>query len=183
MAKAASNWAKRLIPGYFKNVTHPSTIPTGGRALNASDLAALTEQMSAIVESSHLFKSLDDEGRKAIFECGFLQSFDAEDILMKQDQPGDSMFLVFNGTVAVETDTAGGTVQLAELGRGACVGEVSVLKGGLRTATVTAKTEVDAISFARHRIERVLEQYPKVREVLEKLVESRAHDTIEKIIG
>ena len=181
--KAARNWAKRTIAGYFENVTHLSSIPTGGRALNASELAALTEQMSSIVESSHLFKSLDDEGRKAIFECGFLQSFNATDILMKQDQEGDSMFLVFNGTVIVETDTAGGTIQLAELGPGACVGEVSVLMGGPRTATVTAKTDVDAISFARHRIERVLAQYPKVREVLVKLVESRAHDTIEKIIG
>ncbi|MFT5352921.1 MAG: CRP/FNR family cyclic AMP-dependent transcriptional regulator [Polyangiales bacterium] len=183
LGKAAWNWAIWPIPGYFEIVTQPSTIPRGGRALNENDFVALTEQMSSIVESSHLFKSLDPEGRKAILESGYLQSFNPADVLMKQDEAGDAMFLIFNGTVAVETDTAGGKIQLAELGRGACVGEVSVLMGSPRTATVTAMTEVDAISFARHRIERVLAEYPKVREVLLKLVESRAHDTIEKIIG
>jgi len=139
--------------------------------------------MSAIVETSHLFKSLDPEGRRALLESGYLQSFAPGDVLMQQDRSGSVMFLVFNGTVTVKTDTAGGTIHLAELGRGACVGEVSVLTGGLRTATVTAKTDVDAVGFAKHRIERVLVAYPKVRELLEKLVESRAKDTIEKIIG
>lgn len=139
--------------------------------------------MSSIVESSHLFKTLDEDGRKALLQSGYLQSFNPADVLMTQDEVGDAMFLVFNGTVIVETDTPGGKLHLAELGRGACVGEVSVLMGGPRTATVTAKTEVDAISFAKHRVERVLAEYPKVRQLLEKLVESRAQDTIEKILG
>lgn len=164
-------------------MTRPSTIPSGGRFLDEKDYAALAEQMSAIVESSHLFKSLGEEGRAAILESGYVQSFAAGDVVMQQGKSGAVMFLVFNGTVSVETDTPGGKIQLAELGRGACVGEVSVLTGGLRTATVTAKTDVDAVGFARHRIERVLSEYPKVRELLEKLVESRAQDTIEKIIG
>jgi CRP-like cAMP-binding protein len=60
---------------------------------------------------------------------------------------------------------------------------VSVLSGGARTATVRALTDVDAVGFERHRIRRILEDYPKVRQVLETLVEGRARDTIEKIVG
>jgi len=93
------------------------------------------------------------------------------------------MYLILDGKVRVQTDTPSGPVQLAELGKSACVGEVSLLTGEPRTATVTAETDIDAVAFARHRIERVLADYPKVAELLQTLVERRARDTIEKIIG
>ncbi len=139
--------------------------------------------MAVIIASSHLFKSLDDAGRQAVLESGYVQHFGAGDALMMQGNSGAVMFLVMNGKVRVETETPGGTVHLAELGRGACIGEVSVLTGSPRTATVTALEDVDAVGLAAHRVQRVLSAYPKVRALLENLVESRARDTIEKIIG
>jgi CRP-like cAMP-binding protein len=93
------------------------------------------------------------------------------------------MYLLMEGTVRVETRAPSGTVGLAELGRGACVGEVSVLTGAPRTATVTALTPVTAVTFARHRIHRLLDENPKVRAILETMVEGRARDTVEKILS
>ncbi|MBX3250535.1 MAG: cyclic nucleotide-binding domain-containing protein, partial [Myxococcales bacterium] len=161
----------------------PSTIPSGGRPLRAEEQAALVEEMAAIVEQSHLFRSLSVEAREALLESGYVRTFSSGDVLMRQGDPGDEMFLVMRGRVRVETETPGGKVHLAELGRDACVGEVSVLKGQPRTATVTALDDVDTVAFARHRIERVLDAHPKVRALLESLVDLRARDTIEKIIG
>lgn len=139
--------------------------------------------MADIIEASHLFKSLDPAGRKDVLESGYVMTFHAGDVVIRQGDVGEVMFLILRGTVNVETTTPGGTVQLAELGHGACVGEVSVLTGQARTATVTAKGDVDAVAFHKHRIERVLQRYPKVRELLESIVDARARDTIEKIIG
>ena len=158
-------------------------IPAGGRFLSDQEYSALAQEMNGIIATSHLFKSLDGPGRESVLECGYVQNFSEGDVLMQQGKPGAVMFMVLNGSVSVATETPGGVVQLADLGRGACVGEVSVLSGGPRTATVTATTDVDVVAFAAHRIERVLAEYPKVRSVLEKLVESRAQDTIQKIIG
>lgn len=157
-------------------------IPPTGRALEDAERLALLAEMERIVGSSHLFKSLDDAGRERTLACGFVCSYSPGDLIVKQDDPGDTMYLVMNGTVHVETQTPGGNIHLAELGRGACFGEVSVLTGSPRTATVTAETDVDCVAFARHRIERVLEDYPRVRVMLEALVEGRARDTIEKIV-
>lgn len=161
----------------------PSVIPPGGRVLELSEHAALLEEMARIVATSHLFKSLDDAGRARVLESGWVATFAAGDELIRQGEPGDTMYLVLEGTVRVQTQSGTGTVQLADLGRGACVGEVSVLTGGPRTATVTALTDVSAVAFQRHRIERVLVDYPKVRQLLETLVEGRARDTVEKIVG
>ncbi|MCA9615329.1 MAG: cyclic nucleotide-binding domain-containing protein [Sandaracinus sp.] len=161
----------------------PSSIPMGGRALRPEEQAALVEEMTAIVEHSHLFKSLDAELRGELLESGYVTSYEAGDVVFRQGDPGELLILVMRGRVRVETATPGGTVQLAELGSGACVGEVSVLTGAPRTATVVAIDAVDAVAFAKHRIERILDRSPKVRKILESLVDLRARDTIEKIIG
>ena len=161
----------------------PSVIPPGGRILDEEERRALLGEMSDIVAKSHLFKSLDDDGRARVLRSGYVCSFGAGEEMIRQGDTGRTMYLILNGKVRVETQTPGGNVVLAELGHGACIGEVSVLTGGERTATVTTLSDVDAVAFERHRIERVLADYPKVRSLLEALVEGRARDTIEKIVG
>lgn len=155
----------------------------GGRPLSPEEQAAIERDMEAIVLGSHLFKSLDDAGRRDLVESGFVMRFAAGDMVLRQGDLGDTMFLVLDGSVRVETETPGGVVQLAELKRGACLGEVSVLTRGPRTATVTAVTELTTVSFARHRIERLLSQHPRVRELLEALIAGRARDAVDKILG
>lgn len=162
----------------------PSVIPPRGRALLPAELDALLADTTAIVESSHLFKSLDDAGRRELIATGYVLSYEPGQVLMKQGDLGETMYLVMRGKVAVRTERGpGSSVHLAELGRGACIGEVGALTGGPRTATVTAIDEVQAIAFERHRVERVIDAYPKVRALLEAMIEGRARDTVEKLIG
>jgi len=158
-------------------------IPSGGRALDANEMAALERDMEAIVLGSHLFKSLDLAARVNLIESAFVMMYDEGEMILREGDPGDTMFLVMEGTVRIETGGSTGNVHLAELGRGACVGEVSVITGAKRTATVTAVTPVTVAMFARHRVQRVLDQSPKVRALLEQLIEGRENDTVAKIIG
>lgn len=169
------------IPGVTEET--PSVIPPGGRILEPEERQALQAEMAEIVGTSHLFKSLDDEGRQRVLKLGYVCSFSAGEELVRQGDTGTTMFLILRGKVRVETETPTGKLVLAELGRDACVGEVSVLTGSERTATVTALTDVDAVAFEKHRIERILAAYPKVRSLLKALVDARARDTIEKIVG
>ncbi len=164
-------------------VSSPSEIPPFGRELSLEEHVAALADMEALARRSHLFKSLDDEGRKRLLSSGYVVTFAKGDTIVRQDEPGDVMYVVLAGRVHIGTRAAAGDVGLAELGRGACIGEVALLTGQPRTATVTALEDVDAMAFARHRIERLLDAYPKVREVLLTLVEHRARDTVEKIIG
>jgi CRP-like cAMP-binding protein len=158
-------------------------IPNGGRALDPGEQAALERDMEAIVLGSHLFKSLDLAARVNLIASAFVMTYEAGDMILREGDPGDTMFLVMDGTVRIETAGTSGNVHLAELGRGACVGEVSVITGAVRTATVTAVTDVSVAMFARHRVQRVLDASPKVRALLEQLIEGRANDTVAKIIG
>lgn len=165
-------------------VTHrPSFIPHGGRSLSPEELKSLYADMEAIVRGSHLFKSLDDAAREDLLSYAFVQHFDAGEVILREGDLGDTMILLMEGTVRVHTHSALAEIQLADLGRGACVGEVSVLTGSPRTATVDAVTDVTCAVLARHRVERILDGHPRVRELLEALVEGRARNTIERILG
>jgi hypothetical protein len=62
----------------------------------------------------------------------------AGEVLTRQGSPGDALFLLLDGVLAVDVD---GRV-LAEIGPGAVLGERALLEGGTRTATLTAVTPV-----------------------------------------
>lgn len=158
-------------------------MPPAGRALEAAEGAALLADLEEMVVTSHLFKSLDPEGRARLIESGYVLAFEPGDTIIRQGDEGSAMYLVLQGKVRVETAGVRGAVQLAELGRGACLGEVSVLTGSARTASVVAITPVQLVAFESHRIDRVIDAYPRVRKLLEAMVEGRARDTVEKIIG
>lgn len=158
-------------------------MPVNGRTLSSQERDALQADMAQIVENSHLFSSLDAEGRDKLFQSGYVCSFDDACTILQEGEPGDTMYLVLHGKVTVKTGCGGNeSMHLAELGTGACIGEVAVLTGQPRTATVTAKGPVDCVAFAAHRIARVLTEYPEVHQLLLSLIESRARSTIEKLI-
>ncbi len=56
--------------------------------------------------------------------------------LVKQGAPGDELYLVLDGVLAVDIDGE----EVAEIGPGAIVGERALLEGGVRTATLRART-------------------------------------------
>jgi hypothetical protein len=69
--------------------------------------------------------------------------------LTKQGEPGDEVFLLLDGVLAVEVD---GKSQ-AELGPGAILGERAVLEGGRRTSTLRAVTECKVAVAAADRVD------------------------------
>jgi Cyclic nucleotide-binding domain len=70
--------------------------------------------------------------------------------LVSQGDPGHELYLLFDGLLAVEVD--GRTV--VELGPGAVVGEVALLDGGRRTATLRAVTPCRVAAVPGDRIDR-----------------------------
>jgi hypothetical protein len=66
-------------------------------------------------------------------------------VLMEQGTPGDEMFLVLDGTFAVEVDG----LPVAQVGPGAIVGERAVVEKGSRTATLRAITACQVIRVPR----------------------------------
>jgi hypothetical protein len=72
------------------------------------------------------------------------------DVLTEQGAPGNELFLVLDGVLAVEVDGA----VIAEVGPGAVLGERAILEGGLRTSTLRAVTPCRIAVAVAEQLER-----------------------------
>ena len=83
--------------------------------------------------------ALERELSKTIMRGGAkpkIRKIDAGKNLVEQGEPGNELFLLLDGVLAVEVDGK----PLAEIGPGAILGERALLEGGTRTATLRAVT-------------------------------------------
>ena len=147
------------------------------------DETSATSQELKELQASTLFSSFEREALIEIITSTELRSYNQGDIIVTEGEAGSSLFLIVGGAVKVFTRTEdGGNMPLAELGPGDFFGEVSLLTGRPRTATITASAEVTAIELDRMSLDRIAEGHPEVGKVLEDFYERRAKDTVEAVI-
>ncbi len=151
--------------------------------------AALSEQASESTQelkelaASSLFASFKREALVEVLASTEVRSYAAGDIIVTEGEPGSSLFLIVSGVVKVFTRTDDGiNLQLAELGLGDFFGEVSLLTGKPRTATITAHTDVTAIELDRTDFETIVKNHPEARTTLEDFYKLRAEKTVEAVI-
>lgn len=136
------------------------------------------------LEASRLFTAFPEGALEAILASTQLRSYDEGDIIVTEGEQGSSLFLIVSGEVKVFTRGEHGEhVPLAELGAGDFFGEVSLLTGRPRTATITAKSEITAIELARDDVDDITASHPGVLEVLRTFYERRAQQTVEAVIN
>src|SRR2546430_11419363 len=102
---------------------------------------------SAFIQSSHLFKSLDDESREDLLHLARLQIFAAGEPVFRQGEAGDDFFLVRDGTAVITAGAGKAAKELGHLEKGAFFGEACVLTGQARKAGVSARTELSVVRF------------------------------------
>ncbi|MDX1747478.1 MAG: cyclic nucleotide-binding domain-containing protein, partial [Halobacteriales archaeon] len=79
--------------------------------------------------------------------------------LVREGDPSDEVLIITDGTARVSAGDR--SHDLAALGAGSVIGEVSALAGGTRTATVTAESVVTAHVLSRQQFQQLLEDDPE----------------------
>ncbi len=136
------------------------------------------------VPKSPLFEVLSDEERAALVKEMELEQHDEGSVIISEGEPGTSMYIVTSGEVKVYTrgTGSGGSVYLAKLGEGEFFGEVSVLTGKPRTATITASQRTELLRLDKEKLDTALSKYPGIRKVLDDFYKKRAKHTVEAMI-
>jgi hypothetical protein len=139
-----------------------------------SSMPRTGEPVGSAAAESPLFSSFSHEELVAVIQGLQLQSFEAGDILITEGEPGDSLFVLTSGIVkAFVRSPAGKNVQVREMTEGAFFGEISILSGKPRTATITAKTPCELLELDRATLDSICATHPNVREVLQRFYEER----------
>ncbi len=77
-------------------------------------------------------------------------------LLTRQGDIGREAFVILTGSAAVDRDGE----RVAEIGPGDVVGELALLDGGPRSATVTATSDIEALVLTRPAFTAVLDEIP-----------------------
>jgi CRP-like cAMP-binding protein len=105
-----------------------------------------------------------------------LLRFSPGQVICRQGEMADSLYLVRIGFVKVSEERPGGELILAYLARGGYFGEIALLSGSPRTATCTALDHVEVVRIAREDFELMLNRFPDVRTRLEAIAQERVQE-------
>ncbi len=154
--------------------------------LDLEDMAYLSEaqaRAAAPVVSTPLFEGFTEDELVAVIRGLKLLTFEPGDILVTEGAAGASLFILTTGTVkAFVKNARGESVKVHELAEGSFFGEISILTGRPRTATLTAATPCEVLELDKATLDGITQSHPNVLEVLKRFHEARAQDTVEAII-
>ena len=110
-----------------------------------------------------LFKGLTDEFLAGLKERVELASYEPGQVICKQGDPADKLYLIRVGFVKVSQQSPGGEVILQYLHRSDYFGEMGLLGAGVRTATCTALDHVELVQIGKEDFARMMEAFPAIR--------------------
>lgn len=130
------------------------------------------------VADSPLFSAFSREELAAVIGGLELKTYEAGDIIITEGEPGSSLFVLTAGIAkAFVRDGSGRSRFVREMEEGSFFGEISILSGQPRTATVTAKTPCELLELDRGRLDGITASQPRVLDVLKKFYAERIETT------
>jgi CRP-like cAMP-binding protein len=127
----------------------------------------------AALERVDLFTPLDADSREHLARGLVEQQFCAGEDIIRQDQPGDSLFIIDRGRVDVRVTGNGVHRSIAQLGPGQFFGEMSLMMGAPRQATVTAVEDTVCYVIDQSAFRCVLDTRPSVMEDISTILAER----------
>jgi CRP/FNR family cyclic AMP-dependent transcriptional regulator len=116
------------------------------------------------------FAKCDRDDVAALVEAGAHFTLPAGWPLVQEGIPADSCYVLTDGTALVFHQRE----QIAELGPGDLVGEMALLGGGQRRATVTSSSRVAGLRIDNEALRPVLDKHPKLADAFKAVYDAHS---------
>ncbi len=130
-------------------------------------------RLRMLMRRQSVFQELGDEHIERISAAARPQQFGAGERIIEQEAEGDSMFVLVRGKAAVLVQRNGLLTQVATLNTGDCFGEMSLLTGARRSATVSAQGDCEVMEIEKNVFAVILEENPDLLQKLSELLAQR----------
>ncbi len=128
---------------------------------DGTDVKVTPERLRAIP----LLRGFDGDVLAKLAARFATERFAAGSVVVHEGDPGDKFFVIVRGQVVVtKALEAGGEKELAVMRDGDSFGEIALLKGSPRTATVSARSECLFLTLQRDAFFALLDDDPSLRE-------------------
>lgn len=135
-------------------------------------------RLTRLFTSIDLFGTLSESERQNLAESATVETYASGEEVIRQSEEGDVFFVVLDGEAVVTATTPDGVkAEIAHLERGEIFGEMSVLTGEPRSATVNAVTDLVVASLTRDKLAPLLKGNNDLEEAFAKYIAGRAEET------
>jgi small-conductance mechanosensitive channel/CRP-like cAMP-binding protein len=131
-------------------------------------------RIAAVIGALDLMQPLPEDSRALLIERATLRRHGPGEVILRKGDPSREMFVVERGSLAVEVPRdPEGVSEVAQLGAGEYFGEMGLLTGEVRSATVRSKTVCDLVVIDHDAFRDVLAAHPEVLDRMGGLLASR----------
>ncbi len=132
-----------------------------------------TKKVKRALEQVDFLKVVDDAQRLQLAERSSTRLFSAGEVIVRQGEESDELFIIVKGEVAVVLESASESYEVTRLGRGKFFGEMALVTGEKRKATVKAITDCELLVIDHDAFQQVLREKPEVVESLSRVLAER----------
>ncbi|MEO8620328.1 MAG: cyclic nucleotide-binding and patatin-like phospholipase domain-containing protein [bacterium] len=148
----------------------------------ATDSSPQPDDVVALLAGTSLFGDFDAASLHKIMSVFEYHRVAGGETLMQQGEPADGMYIVLAGRLRVFVEDPNGDERMVgEAGRGESVGEMAVLIGGPRTATVRAVRDSEVVRLTAESFEGLVRLHPELLTRLTRALVLRLNNTTHDI--
>src|SRR4051794_11672975 len=130
------------------------------------------DEVIKALRNSELFADVPAKALKSVYEAGKEFTFKNGDDLIVQGKLAGRFFVILEGTAKVVVN--GRTRR--QLGPADAIGEISLLDGGARSATVVATSPLRAFSLASWNFKPLIRSHPQIAEAAIRVLARRLRE-------
>ncbi|MDQ6974572.1 MAG: cyclic nucleotide-binding domain-containing protein [Mariprofundaceae bacterium] len=141
--------------------------------------------LARVLALNPIFKDIPVSVRMKMAESFQLCHFNQGDEIIRENEPGDSIFLIRSGHVNVfiqDPKNPQQRINLGDIYEGSFFGEVSLLTGRPRTASVVAACPLEVMELNKSDFDQIIERFPSVKRVVAHFQKQRVQDTIRTLM-
>ncbi len=143
----------------------------------------LRESVVAALQKSPWFKELEKQQLETVVGLAVLLGYGPGETIVRMGEPSNSIFLLIRGEVAIEVGRKEGeSIEVGRMRPPFTFGEIGLLLGKRRTATVIATDEVFALNFGAETFQKMFDEVPGFRKSLARGLASRLEDLSEMVL-
>jgi small-conductance mechanosensitive channel/CRP-like cAMP-binding protein len=135
------------------------------------------DEARSILRDEPLFECLSDAQIDNLVKEARLNCFGRGESVIQEGAEGDSMFVLLRGAAQVSVSKNGSLIPVATLNAGDCFGEMSLLTGERRMATVQAKSDCYVLEIGKPVMAEVIRDSPDCLQRLSELLARRKLET------
>nr|WP_216670390.1 mechanosensitive ion channel domain-containing protein [Microcoleus asticus] len=128
--------------------------------------------LSCLLREVEYFENLTDLELRQLIEVGYRQRLRSQEFLFRENDPGDAFYMILSGSVEVFVEAI--DKHLNNLGTGQFLGELSLMLGIPRTASVRALEETILFAINKEGFQKILTEQPDLSEqIIQEIVKHK----------